>query len=189
MKSKGNVKRVSKPNFWGEREDKIPLDLKEMVYDQYYSRNTLYVYCDSSCSKVSREMAVACTYLRNGSIIVKNQLVYSPKDVLGKNIFGELKAVIFGLTHFKKYLEIFHDSVTIFSDVKDIESLLSNEISFKNNHSLKKLHFELITLYERKKRENPKLNLEIKYLPIQYKKHNPFMKSAHNASRKLLRRS
>lgn len=188
MKSKGNIKRVSKPKFWRKGEEKVPSELKEMVYEQYYSRDTLYVYCDSSCSKVNGEMAVACTYLHNGSVIVKQQLVYAPKDVIGKNIYGELRAVIFALTHFSKYLERIYDNVKIFSDVDDIEKLLSNQIVFKHNVSLRKLHSELITLYEIKKREHPQLDIEIKYLPLYYKKHNPFMKSAHNASRKLLRR-
>lgn len=188
MKNKSNVKRISKPKFWRKGEENVPSELKEMIYEQYYSRDTLFVYCDSSSNKVSHDMAVACTYLHNCSVIVKQQLVYAPKDVIGKNIYGELKAVIFALTHFNKYVEKFCDNVTIFSDVDDIEKLLFNEIVFKNNESLKKLHSELLTLYEKKKRENPQLNIEIKYLPLHYKKHNPFMKSAHNGSRKLLRR-
>lgn len=188
MRSKGDIKRVSKPKFWRKGEEKVPLDLKAMVYEQYYSRDTLYIYCDSSCSKVSSGMAVACTYLRDGSVIVKQQLVYAPKDVTGKNVYGEIKAVIFALTNFNKYVEKDCVNVTIFSDVDDIEKLISNQIVFKNNDSLRKLHSELMALYEIKKRENPQLNIEIKYLPLHYKKHNPFMKSAHNASRKLLRR-
>lgn len=189
MKYKSNVKRINKPNFWRKGEEKVPLEIKEMVYEQYYSRDTLYIYCDSSCNKVSGEMAVACTYLRNGSVIVKQQLVYAPKDVAGKNIYGELKAVIFALTHFIKYVERVCNKVIIISDVDDIEKLISNQIVFKNNDSLRRLHSELVTLYEKKKRENPQLNIEIKYLPIHYKKHNPFMKSAHNACGKLLRRN
>lgn len=188
MKSKGDVKRVGRINFWGKREDKVPNELKEMVYEQYFSRNALYIYCDSSCSKTTTEMAVACTYLQNGSVIVKQQLVYSPRDVLGKNIYGELKAVIFALTHFSKYLGGIYENVTIFSDVDDIEKLLSNQIVFKNNNSLRKLHSELITLYEKKKRENPNLSIEIKYLPLHQKRHNPFLKASHNAAKKLLKR-
>ncbi|GEL78850.1 hypothetical protein TMU01_30850 [Tenuibacillus multivorans] len=49
MKIKGNVKRVGQPiYFWGKRARKVPLDIKEMVYDQYYSINTLFIYCASS---------------------------------------------------------------------------------------------------------------------------------------------
>lgn len=188
MKLKSEAKKVRRVNFWGKYEKIIPIELKEMVFDQYYSRDTLYIYCDSSCSKVNSDMAVACTYVKNGSIYVKKKFIRSPKDCVGKNIYGELKAVFFALKNFVKYLGRRYDSVIIFSDVNDIKRILLNKIVFKNNDSLRKLQVELITLYKEKKIESPGINIEIKYLPLNLRKHNPFMKASHNASRKLMKR-
>ncbi|SOC08289.1 hypothetical protein SAMN05880501_10554 [Ureibacillus xyleni] len=189
MKSKGIVKRVKKPSFWGNHEEKVPLELKEWVLNQYFSQGWLYIYCDSSCSKLNHGMSVACTYVGNGSVMVTQQLVYSPADVCGKNVFGELKSVIFALLNFSKYIETAHKGVTIYSDLDDIEMLLSKQIVFKKIDTLKTVQNELIDLFVKMQTENPELTIEVKYLTRQFKKHNPFMKASHNASRRLLKRS
>lgn len=188
MKTKGNTKRVGSLNFWGIYEKDVPLELKEMVYGQYLSREILYVYCDSSANIRSKEMSVACTYVQNASIVVKHQLVYPPKDCIQKNIFGEIKAIIFGLTHFHKYLSKQSNKVVFYSDVYYIERLICREISLKKNTSLKKLQDELICVYQKAKEKNHNLFLEIKYLPVEQKKHNPFANSSHNAAKRLLNR-
>lgn len=188
MKPKGNTKRVASPNFWGIYEKGVPSELKDMVYCQYLSRKVLYVYCDTSASKSSREMSVACTYVQNASIVVKQQLVYPPIDCIQKNIFGEIKAVIFGLTHFHKHLSEQSNRVVFYSDVNYIERIICSEIALKKNTSLKKLQDELICVYRKAKEDNPNLFLEIKYLPLVQKKHNPFANSSHNAAKRLLNR-
>lgn len=186
---KTHSKRVKRENFWGKYEGNIPIELKEMVFEQYYSQDTLFVYCDSSCSKVGSDMAIACTYVINGSIFVKNKFFHSPEDCIGKNIFGELKAVLFALKNFNRCLGRLYDNVIIFSDVNDIKRILLNKMVFKNNDSLRKLQAELITLYKEKKKDNPEISIEIEYLPLNLKMHNPFMKASHNASRKLMKRN
>lgn len=188
MKTKGNTKRVGSPNFWGIYEKDVPLELKDMVYCQYLSRETLFVYCDSSLNMRSKEMSVACTYVQNASVVVKHQLVYPPIDCIQKNIFGKIKAVIFGLTHFHKYLSEQSNRVVFYSDVNYIEKLICSEMSLKKNISLKKLQDELICEYQKAKKNNPNLFLEIKYLPLEQKKHNPFSNSSHNAAKQLLNR-
>ncbi|MFK5709195.1 hypothetical protein [Lysinibacillus boronitolerans] len=185
---KTHSKSVKMENFWGKYENKIPIEVKEMVFDQYYSQDTLFVYCDSSSSKINNDMAVACTYVNNASITVEKLLVHSPGDCIGKNIFGELKAVLFALSHFNKHLRKPCERVIIYSDVNDINRILASQLVFNQNVSLKILQVDLINLYEQKKRENQNVTLEIKYLPLHRKKHNPFMKASHNASRKMLKR-
>lgn len=184
---KSHSKSVKMENFWGKYEEKIPIEVKEMVFDQYYSQDTLFVYCDSSSSKVNNDMAVACTYVKNASITVKKQFIHSPEDCIGKNIFGELKAVLFALSHFNNYLGKSCERVIIYSDVNDINRILASQLVFDQNDSLKTLQMDLMNLYEKKKIENQNVTLEIKYLPLHRKKHNPFMKASHNASRKLLK--
>lgn len=188
MKSKGLVKRVKNPSFWGKHEEKIPLELKEWIFNQYFCKDWLYIYCDSSCSKSNNEMSVACTYVSDGAVIVKNQFINTPKDVHGKNVYGEIKAIIFALLHLFKYLNLSCKGVTIFSDVHNIESLLTNQIVFKNNVSLKRVQKEMINLMNKRKSEYQTLSIQIRYLPLHSKKHNPFWKASHNASRKLFER-
>lgn len=188
MKFKGNTKRVGKPNFWKGYDHKVSKELKKLVLDQYLNTETLFVYCDMSASKLQREMSVACTYLMSGNVVIKIQYVYPPEECVDKEIYGELKALIFGLSHFEKYLLPQCNSVIFFSDVANIEGLLMNEITFKKNKSLRKLQIELIMLYEKVKMKNTNRIIEIRYLPLQYKVHNPFYKSSHNAAYKMLNR-
>ncbi|WP_110114477.1 RNase H family protein [Bacillus sp. CGMCC 1.16541] len=189
MKAKGNVKRVGKVNFWRGREHRIPVEIKEVVLQQYYSIDALYVYCDSSCrTEGSKEMAVACTYVTNGSVIVKQYSFYPPYDCIGKNIYGELKAIMFGIKHFQKHMGKNVKNVVIYSDVNNIEQLISKEVIFRKNETLSKLQSELISLYEAKKKEYCQITISIQYLSTHQKKHNPFMKASHNACYTLLKR-
>lgn len=187
MKTKGSTRRVKGHNFWGKYEKDVPPNVKEMVYNQYLSNDTLYVYCDSSAIKELKHMTIACAYVQNGTVLVKHQIVNLPHDCWHKNIFAELKAVTFALTHFEKYMDRLCKKVIIFSDVDDIEGFVSNNITFKKNVSLKKLQSELILLFQKAKRKNPNILIEIRYLPIEEKKYNPFAKTAHNAASRLLK--
>lgn len=126
-------------------------------------------------------MAVGCSYVFGGSILVKHQLIHPPTDCLQKNIFGELKAVVFALVHFEKYIGV---SVVIYSDVNNINEIIDKKIRFQSNSSLKNLQDKLVLLYQKMKEQYP--NLTIQYLSSDQKAHNPFLKASHNASRKLL---
>lgn len=98
IRQKGSIKRVEKPNLWGKYVENVPKELKEMVYRQYFNREILFCFCDGSSK--DNMMAVACSYVQNTDIIVKSQLIYPPKNCIGKNSYSELQAIIFGLTHF-----------------------------------------------------------------------------------------
>lgn len=188
MKGQGNSKRVSQPIFWGDHEEGISEELKEKVYAEYLSLDTLYIYCDSSANPNVREMSVACSYIQNGSIGVKNQLVYPPQEATHKNIYGELKAIMFGLTNFQRFKEKGCSNVILYSDIKDITLFLNNKSTFKKNTALKNLQSELIKFYERVKKDNPDLYIEIEYLPVNQRVSNPFAKSCHNAAKRMLKK-
>lgn len=187
MKTKGSTRGVKRHNFWGKYEKDVPSCVKEMVYNQYLSNDTLFVYCDSSAIKEQKNMAIACAYVQNGSVIVKHQFVNPPRDCWHKNIYAEMKAVSFALAHYEKHMSSLCKKVIIFSDVDDIEGFVSNAITFKKNVSLKKLQSELILLFEKAKKNNPDVLIKIKYLPLKQKKYNPFAKTAHNAANRLLK--
>jgi len=188
VKFKGNTRRASKPNFWRGYEEVVPNNLKEMIYDQYLSFNTLSIYCDSSSRPERNEMTVACTYVQNGLVIVKQKIIYPPRDCLNKNIYGELSAVMFGFAHFKKHMQMGSTNVVIYSDVNQIEGFVNNQNTFKKNLSLKKLQNEMIAQYETVSRMNPEITIKVKYLQPNLKKHNPFARSSHNACKQLLNR-
>ncbi|WP_188453366.1 hypothetical protein [Virgibacillus oceani] len=185
IRFKGNVKRAGqKLNFWGEHEKNIPKEIKNEVYKQYFSNDTLYVYCDASLKMGIGEMSAACSYICNGNIIVENQLIYPARECYDNNMFCEIKAVVFALNNFKKYLQRSCKNVIIFSDLKDIQKYLKRELSFRRNTFLQKLQIDMIRLYKEKEMNNTDVSISVKYL--EQKKHNPFAKSAHNAARKIL---
>lgn len=187
MKVKGTIKNAgNKPNFWGKYEKTIPQNSKEMIYNQYYSLDTLYVYCDCSMQLENNIMSIACSYIRNGSIIVKSKVIYPPNDCKGKNTYGELQAVISSLSNFDKYMNSFTKEIVIYSDVDDIIKILNLEVNFKKVSSLMKLQTNLIQLLDHKQIEYPNILLSIEYLSNNLKTYNPFAKSAHNAARKII---
>ncbi|WP_430789126.1 hypothetical protein VBD025_02845 [Virgibacillus flavescens] len=185
MKAKGSTRRVDKPNFW-KYEENVPNELKDFVFQQYLSNNTMHIYCDGSASGEIREMAIAVSILERGTVTVKQQLLFPPKNCYHKPIYAEIKALIFALRIFRKLMRVHCDQVIIYSDVANIESFLSKEITF-NNNSLMKLQSELIQTYQQILKENGSRLITIKYLPLDLKRHNPFANSAHNAAKSMLR--
>lgn len=189
MKDKGAVKRFGRrPNFWGNYRDELPKEFKEVIYHQYYSHDTCYVYCDCSMPAESNIMSIACSYVQNGSVTVKGNIIYPPKDCWGKNTYGELQAIMFGLLHFEKHMYRYSKNLVIYSDVDHVTNILNSKVPFKKVPSLRKLQPALVQLFEQKQVENPHLNISIEYLTVYLKNHNPFAKSAHNAARKLLQK-
>lgn len=187
MKVKGNIKNAGKkPNFWGQYEKTIPQNIKEMIYDQYYNLDTLYVYCDCSMQIEYNIMSIACSYIQNGSIMVKSNVIYPPNDCRGKNTYGELQAVMSSLFNFEKHMNQFTKKIVIYSDVDDIIKILNHKVNFKKISSLMNLQTNLIQLFDHKRKEYPNLILSIEYLSNDLKTYNPFAKSAHNAARKIL---
>lgn len=188
MKVKGTIRFAGrKPNFWGDYEKTIPPNVKEMIYNQYYSLDTMFVYCDCSMQLEKNTMAAACSYIQGGSVTVKSSIIYPPNDCKGKNTYGELQAVMSGLNHFDKHMNRLTKKIVIYSDVKDINRILNRNVTFRKVSSLTKLQTSLIQLFEQKQIENPNLNISIEYLSNDIKVYNPFAKSAHNAARKVLK--
>lgn len=165
----------------------MPGELKEFVYNQYFDNNTLYIYCDGSASTEMREMAVAVSLLEKGTVTVKQQFIFPPEECYHKPIYAEIKAIFFALSIFKKLMRGYCEQVIIYSDVINIEEYLNNEKTFRNK-SLKNLQIKLIEIYQQVKSENRHLSLDIKYLTVRKKLYNPFMKSAHNAAKEMLRK-
>lgn len=186
MNIKNSVRRgVKKPNFWGRARRKLTHDFKDMIYNQYYSQETLYIYCDCSMNGNGTMMSIACSYVQRGSVTVSSRMIYTPSDCKGKNIYGELQAILLSLAGFENHIDKFNTDVVIYSDVDHINPIFSNQVTFKVC-SLSKQQKELVQLLNVKRAENRKLNISIDYLAIDDKSYNPFAKSAHNAARKLL---
>lgn len=190
MKNIGSPKGTGKYlNFWGKYEEQVSEEMKEKMYRQYFSTETLFIYCDASRSESSTVMSVACSYVYAGEVIVKQSYAYPSADCYQKIKYGELKAIIFALNNFKKHMRIGKQckNIIIYSDVHNIEATLNNEITFKKNKSLNRLKNELIVLFQQKKKENPGTFIDIRYLSLDQKRHNPFAKSCHNAANRMLK--
>ncbi|WP_040285758.1 hypothetical protein [Sporosarcina koreensis] len=186
MKTKSSVKRGGRtPNFWGRAKSKLTQGFKDKIYSQYYSEETLYIYCDCSMNGEGYRMSIACSYVQRGSVTVSSHIIDLPSDCRGKNIYGELEALLAGLKEFEQHIDRFNENVIIYSDVDHIDHIFSTQATFKID-SLMKQQKALIQLLNLKRSENPDLNISVEYLSIDFKNYNPFAKSAHNAARKLL---
>ncbi|WP_163971070.1 ribonuclease H family protein [Oceanobacillus halotolerans] len=187
MYGKGNVRRVgNQKNFWGRKAKKISSELKEFVYEQYFSMNSLFVYCDASMHKKGIQMATACSFVKDGSVIVESSWIYPPAACYRKNVYGELQAILYALLHVNKHMGNPCDNITIYSDVNNIKGILEGTTTFKKNHALQQIQKDLQHTYKTISASHPQINLSIEYLTVDKKMYNPFAKSAHNAAKKLI---
>lgn len=184
MKEKGRLKGVSRVDFWKGYEEVVPAEVKQLVYQQYYSTDTLHVYCDTSTQTGRSTMAVACSYVRDTTVTVKVKYVYPDRAVVEKNVFGELHALLFALKHVHQY-DAPCSSIILYSDVDHIEAILTKQTRFKHP-ALQKIQNELIALYGQKQTQYRHKDIRIVYLSPDLRRHNPFHKSAHNAAKRLL---
>ncbi|MES1047597.1 hypothetical protein FOA22_24525 [Heyndrickxia oleronia] len=189
MKPKGNTKRAgASPDFWKNYRTHldVPEDLKSWVLNQYYDQVTLSVYCDASIKSDHSLIGVACSYISNGLIVVKQQYVQPP--LYGENVpslYAEIKGIVFALNFFEKYKGTCSE-IVVYSDLIDIERMLGEEILFKKNMELQKVRKELRQLYKLKKARYGE-KLQINYLPVEKRKFNHFYRSAHNAASNLVK--
>lgn len=85
MNIKSSVKRGGKtPNFWGRAKSKLSQDFKDMIYSQYYSQETLYIYCDCSMNENGNRMSIACSFVQRGFVTVSSHIIDLPSDCRGK---------------------------------------------------------------------------------------------------------
>lgn len=186
MNTKGQIKRVSKPNFWRKYQNKVPEETKTFVYGQYFNSDSVFVYCDTSLNASRGVMAVACSYVLNGTIKVKQQYVYPPHDCMSKPVYGEMKAILFALANVEKHIHTQWKNLIIYTDIDHIESLLNGKSKFRKSVPLRQVRTELIDRYEQLKNKYPHHTIKIEYLHSRLKAHNPFHKSAHNGAKRMV---
>lgn len=172
-------------NFWGKYHDQISSDLKDFVFEQYLSKDTIFIYCDASASREHGQVAIACYLMGKTNSVVKYQVVNTGMHP-SKIQIGELRAIIFALNIFEKYIFFTPERIVIYTDISEIKDILNEEIVFKVEE-LRKNQRKLIKTLTQKMERNPDLSITIEYLDRDRKKHNPFHKAAHNAALKLLR--
>ncbi|MGD6873749.1 hypothetical protein ACQCU1_16350 [Sutcliffiella horikoshii] len=188
MRYKSNTKRAGAPvDFWKNYRAhlKVPQELKAWILDQYYDKETLCVYCDASLKEDYTVMGIACSYVVNGTITIKQQYTQSSYKEELSSWYAEIKAIIFALTFFERH-KAGAAKVIIFTDLIDIERILGEEPFFRKNVHLNEVREELKKVYQLKKSIYGD-NLQVLYLPPDKRKFNPFHRSAHNAARKMIR--
>lgn len=107
MNINGISKHVGKmPDFWPRKfQSKIPKNMKDWVFDQYFNRQVMSIYCDASIAHHQRLIGVACSYVANGSVLVKREYIHPPSTFyVIPPIYAEIKSVIFTLKHFENYV-------------------------------------------------------------------------------------
>lgn len=184
LRGKNNSKRADLPNFWNNKfTAEVDNVFKDWIYDQYLSSSELTVYADASYSPEKSLTGVACSYVMNGMVTVKTKMIYTRRDLMKFNQFGELEAILFALEHFDKYKDN-STSVIIYSDQMDALEFLEMENVF-NNPLLRKAQKEQHKAFQTYRNKMINNNVSITLLPIEKKKFNPFHRAAHNASKKI----
>lgn len=171
--------------FWGIYEDEVPTILKDFVFGQYLSKDTIFIYCDASASTENGYVTVACNFIGKTNSMVKYQAIKVGSHP-SMSLIGEFRAVIFALNMFEKYIYYRPKKIVIYSDVFEIIAAMEEKVSFKVKELSQEQRKLISTLIE-KRRKNPHLIIEIKHLNFEKKKFNPFHKAAHNAALSLLR--
>ncbi|MFD2759773.1 RNase H family protein [Lentibacillus juripiscarius] len=184
MKQKGTNKPVpALPDFWGKSKEIIEKEHKDWIYNQYFSREVLTIYCDGSMNE-QKKMAAGFCYVYNGTVTKKYHLVSKTRDC-SIPVFAEIIAIISALKKFRQNVRGNYSSVRIFSDLDYIDNILTQSSTFKNT-CLKKVQKELILTFEQSSLKYPNINIDISPLTRRQKRHNPFLKAAHNAARELI---
>lgn len=184
MRQKNSKKPVpALPAFWGKSKEPIEKEHKDWIYNQYFSRNILTIYCDASMNE-QKKMAAGFCYVFNGTVTKKYQLINKTRNC-SISIFAEIIAIISALKKFPRNVNGSYSSVLIYSDLDYIDNILTQRTSFKNT-CLKSVQKELIFTFEQTTRQHPNTKIDISPLTRNQKKHNPFLKAAHNAARELI---
>ncbi|WP_140450411.1 hypothetical protein [Priestia megaterium] len=171
------------PDFWGKYTNRIPKQLKNLIYQQYFNQERVSAYCDVSLDEVNDRMSMSCVYVVDGSLSVKSQQIHLPERLKGNNVVGEMKAVIYSLENFRDYLPKNCNRITVYSDVHIVWECLTLQVEFEDNDAFK-IQKELAFKYRKLIEDNDDVIIKIRFLKM--KQHNPFHKAAHNAARKLL---
>jgi hypothetical protein len=145
--------------------------------DYLWDQKVMRVFCDCSLSHAFKFYGIAASFVFDGSVTLRTRKVYESSPQL-HSTFGELRSILFAIEQSGSVMcEAMNqpDSVIVFSDVSAIDHLLANgeDVAFG----------ECVCLIKAAKTSFA-MNFDIRYLPPDEQRHNPFYSSAHNAARK-----
>ncbi|GGK05580.1 hypothetical protein GCM10007063_29980 [Lentibacillus kapialis] len=184
MRQKNHQKSVpALPDFWKRSKETVKKEHKDWIYNQYFSREVLTIYCDGSINEQNR-MAAGFCYVYNGTVTKKYQLINGTRDC-SLSVFTEITAIINALKKFRQNVRGSYSDVLIFSDLDYIDGILTQQSSFKSS-CLKKVQNDLIFTFKETSLKYPNIIIDIASLTKDQKRHNPFLKTAHNAARELI---
>lgn len=172
-------KNSSNDNPLGYRKHEVSIERINQIQDYLISK-TLRVYCNTSYRPNEGIYGIGCSFVGFNSVIVHNDKLYS--KLVGQSILGELYALRFAFLQLTSHITTVQkpEEVIIFSSALH---LLGNGVR-KYNEMLDPLISEINSLHHQA-RESVGINIEIQNLGTE-KRHNPFAKSAYNASRKAI---
>ncbi|SFD41455.1 RNase H [Lentibacillus persicus] len=184
MRQKNSKKSApTLPDFWGRSKELIKQEHKDWIYDQYFNWDVITIYCDASVNRQNK-MAAGFCYVYKGTVTKKYHLINKTSDC-SMPVFAEVIAIISALKKFPQNVRGNYSIVLIYSDLDYIDNILTQRTSFKNS-CLKIAQKELIDTFEQTSRQHPNTKIAISPLTRNQKKHNPFLKAAHNAARELI---
>ncbi|MGG1263736.1 hypothetical protein [Brevibacillus laterosporus] len=169
-------------NPLGYRMHEVPTERIDQI-QEYLISNTLRVYCGTSYRQNEGIYGVASSFVGFNSVLVHDDKIYS--KLVAHSIFGELCALKLALLKLPEHVTNIQqpDEVILFSDYDKIQYILENSVR-KYKVIIDPIITEINSLLNQLK-ASLNVDIEIRYLGAD-KRHNPFYKSAHNASRKAI---
>lgn len=166
---------------------KIPLEQVEVTNEILFDRETITVYCDSSCFAEQTLIGVAACYVGDLNTQVESRKFYV--EYSDMPVLAELKAISFAIEMLPKVFEGYYKFseskyIVMYSDCDHIEGLINQSIRSRKpfvKDIVTELNQNLVGFNQRYN----DIQLSVRYLGKE-KKHNMFHRAAHNAARKVL---
>lgn len=140
------------------------------------------VYCDCSLSKTLKLYGVAASYVYDESVLVRSKKVYELTPHLNSTV-GELQAILYAIQQSGSVLRAATnqpDSVIVFTDLSAIDHLLD----IGGDFAFEKCIQRIAEAQSSFAKNWSTVSQEIRYLPPDEQRYNPFYASAHNAARR-----
>ncbi|PRO66165.1 hypothetical protein [Alkalicoccus urumqiensis] len=165
-------------DFWGPHRSLATREVRQLVQQQYAARSQLTIYIHAEPSSGEEAFVVTATFIRSGRVITKRQASRRNSPSASEESYRTLAALLFALKHCREEAGSAL-SIQIFSTYRDIAHAAEGKIRFAPGS-------EQASLQRHIQRMLPSFHadVELAYLPKQFRKWNPFFRQTEAAAKK-----
>ncbi len=171
------------------RKERVPpKEAQDRVDSWLWDDDTLRVFVDCSELKEQGVFGIGVIFVGQGMTLVKSKKHYN-QSMKRMNVYAELVAVEFALIQLDKILnKDFHlpSRIIVFSDWNMVDKLNQTNTVSKRHPPINAVAGKINKRKLQFTTTHSKVELNISYMSEKQKRHNPFYRAAHNASRKAI---